>query len=64
MNTQYLHELTQPGIKFTDPANSDVSMREVEAYFKQLELLRLDFIEHISSCRESVALAYFDTIIP
>ncbi len=63
MNTQYLHELKQPGIKFTDPANTEVSRREIKAYFKQLELLRLDFIEHISSCRESVALAYFDTMI-
>ena len=63
MNTQYLHELKQPGIKFIDPANTEMSRREIEAYFKQLELLRLDFIEHISSCRESVALAYFDTVV-
>ncbi len=63
MNTQYLHELKQPGIKFTDPANTELSRHEVAAYFTQLELLRLDFIEHISSCRESVAKAYIDTII-
>ena len=61
--TTYLSEIKTPHIEITEVHDVPRSLTEIEEYLKRLEVLRLDFVESLSACREKVALAYLDELV-
>ena len=63
MNTDYLLEIKRPTLSLLDCQNEAEAEQTVDQYLWRLEELRLSFVEYLSTCRESVALAYYDELI-
>lgn len=63
MTTDYLLEIKRPSLSFLDCQNEAEAEQKVDLYLWQLEKLRLGFVEYLSTCRESAALAFFDELI-
>ena len=60
--TAYLSEIRTPSIVISNPKDEKLASKEIDDYLKRLEVLRLEFIESLSSCREKVALAYISEL--
>lgn len=61
--TDYLSEIKTPVINFSDVNNTNQALEEIEDYLKHLDVLRLLFVESLSSCRDTVALAYLEELV-
>ena len=57
--TEYLWEIKSPRLIVSDINDITKASHEIEEYLKELEKLRLGFIEFISANRDKVALAYY-----
>lgn len=61
--TDYLSEIKTPVITFSDVNNTNQALEDIEDYLKTLDVLRLLFVESLSSCRETVAVAYLEELV-